>query len=121
MSPPVDRQDDTINGVNVALGAILVWSPWLIGFEMDRVAMWTAVIGGTVITLVAVAAFLRVLEWEEWTNVVAGGCVAIAPWVFGFAPVGAAMWTHLILGALVALLAALELWRIHRAPPAQPA
>jgi hypothetical protein len=121
MNPLTDREDAAINGLNAALGVILLVSPWLIGFEAEGMATWTAIIGGTVIAAMALAAFLRLLEWEEWINLVAGLCVAASPWLIGFTAVARATWTHIIIGVLVALLAAFELWRMHGSPPARPA
>ena len=121
MNPLTDREDAAINGVNAALGVILLVSPWLIGFEAEGMATWTAIIGGAVIAIMAVAAFMRLLEWEEWINLVAGLCVAASPWLIGFTAVARAAWTHIIIGALVALLAAFELWRMRGTPPTRPA
>jgi hypothetical protein len=56
-------------------------------------------------------------EWEEWVNLVAGVCIAASPWLLGFAATTTAVWTLVTIGSLVAVLAAIELWRLHRAPP----
>ena len=120
-NPLTDREDAAINGVNATLGVILLISPWLIGFATERAATWSAVIGGAVIAVMALAAFARLLEWEEWVNLVAGLCVAVSPWLIGFASVRAATWKHLAIGLLVAVLAAVELWRLHKEPPARSA
>jgi heme/copper-type cytochrome/quinol oxidase subunit 3 len=121
MNPLTDREDAALNGVNAALGVILLISPWLLGFAAERVPTWTALIGGAVIAAAALAAFTRLLEWEEWVNLVAGLCIAVSPWVLGFTGLAKAAWTHIIVGVLVALLAAIELWRIRGgAPPARP-
>ena len=121
MNPLTDREDSAINGVNAVLGVILLISPWLIGFEAEQMATWTAIIGGAVIAAMAVAAFMRLAEWEEWTNLVAGLCVVASPWLIGFTAVARAAWTHIIIGAVVALLAAIEIRRMHGTPPARPA
>jgi heme/copper-type cytochrome/quinol oxidase subunit 3 len=120
MNPFDERTDTLINGINAALGAILLISPWLIGFEAVQTPTWTAVIGGGIIAVMALAAFARLLEWEEWVNLVTGLCVAASPWLLGFTTLASAAWTHIIIGLLVALLAAIELLRAHRAPPAHP-
>jgi SPW repeat len=79
---------------------ILLISPWL--FAAEQVPTWTAVIGGAVITATALAAFTRLLEWEEWVNLVAGLCIAASPEVLGFTGLARAAWTHIIVGAPVA-------------------
>ena len=83
VNPLADREDAAINGMNAALGVILLISPWLLGFAAEPAATWSAVIGG-VIAAAALAAFTRLLEWEEWVNLVAGLCVAASPWLIGF-------------------------------------
>jgi SPW repeat len=116
-----DRDDRKINSVNAALGAILAISPLLLGYASAAEATWTAVIGGIVITAVAVAALSHMFEWEEWVNLVAGVCIAASPWLLGFAATTTAVWTLVTIGSLVAVLAAIELWRLHGAPPTEAA
>ena len=72
-----DRDDRKINSVNAALGAILAISPLLLGYASAAEATWTAVIGGIVITAVAVAALSHMFEWEEWVNLVAGSVLPL--------------------------------------------
>jgi hypothetical protein len=54
-------------------------------------------------------------------NLILGIWVAISPWAVGFTNLTAASWLHLVIGVIVAVLAAVELWRINRAPPARAA
>ena len=44
--------------------------------------------------------------------------VAVAPWILGFAATVTAMWTHVVLGLLVAAAAAWEIWEIRHQPSA---
>jgi hypothetical protein len=46
---------------------------------------------------------------EEWLNLVVGLWVLAAPWVLGFANT-TAMWVHVMIGVIVAAIAAIELW-----------
>ena len=56
-------------------------------------------------------------EWEEWVNLILGFATIIAPWALGFAGNGsAAKTTHVILGLIVAVLAAIEIWFTHNRP-----
>ena len=48
VNPLADREDAAINGMNAALGVILLISPWLLGFAAEPAATWSAVIGGAV-------------------------------------------------------------------------
>jgi uncharacterized membrane protein len=92
-------EDHTVNGLNLALAAILFISPWLFGFA-------------GLIALVAGIALAQLQQWEEWVNVALGLWVAVSPWLLGFAGVANAMWAHLVFGLAVAALAAYEAWRL---------
>jgi hypothetical protein len=121
MSALTERQDAAINAVNAVLGAILLASPWLLDFRAAQVPTWNAVISGAVIAIVAFAAFTRMREWEEWIGLAIGLWAMVSPWLLGFAGLRPAMWTHIIIGLLVAALAAIELWKTHGTPPARAA
>ena len=118
MFPLTDREDAAINALNVVLGVILLASPWAVGFAAAEVPSWNAVISGAVIAIVAFAAFVRLRAWEEWISLVVGLWVLLSRWVLGFAGLSSASWTHLIVGLLVSALAAIDLSRMGRSPPA---
>jgi hypothetical protein len=95
--------------VNACLGAVLFLMPWL--FDLgSTVAAWNAGIIGAVIFVLSIAAIIRFAQWEEWINLVLGLWVVVSPWVLGFAAMAAAMWGHVVIGAAIVVLAALELW-----------
>jgi hypothetical protein len=105
-------EDNTLNGLNLGLALILFISPWLFGFSAEPVAAWHAWISAVLIAAVAGFALSQLSPWEEWVNVIVGLWVAASPWLLGFAGVASAMWTHLVIGLVVALLAGYELWRL---------
>jgi uncharacterized membrane protein HdeD (DUF308 family) len=116
-----EREDAAINAINAVLGIILLISPWLFGLRAIPLAGWNALFSGVVVAAVAFAAFTRPLEWEEWINLVIGLWLIISPWLLGFARANSALWTHVIIGLMVAALAAFELRRLHGRPPAEAA
>jgi hypothetical protein len=117
-----DRSELTaINIVNAVLAALLFVSPWLFGFADQSTASWNAWVAGLVIGIVALAAIADVKEWEEWVNLALGLWVAASPWLLGFAAIAAAMWTHVLIGLGVAILAAVELWMLHNGPTTKTA
>jgi hypothetical protein len=63
----------------------------------------------------ALGALFAFREWEEWVNL-ALGVWAILPWLIGFATVAGAAYAHVIIGLIVGVLAALDLWIIHNRP-----
>ena len=118
MVPLTDREDAAINALNVVLGIILIVSPWAVGFAAAELPSWNAVISGAVIAIVAFAAFVRLRAWEEWISLVVGLWVLASPWLLGFAGLSSAFWTHLTVGLMVVALAAIDLSRMGRSPPA---
>jgi hypothetical protein len=101
---------------NLILGAILLFSPWIFGFDSGKVSQ-NAIIAGIVIAILAVAALAAFAVWEEWLNLIVGLWVLVSPWVLGFEGVTKAMTVHVIIGIAVAVLAAVELWMISQHPP----
>ncbi len=73
-------------------------------------------IAGIVIVVLALAALAAFAVWEEWLNLIVGLWVLVSPWVLGFQGTHA-MTVHVIIGAVVAILAAIELWMLSHNPP----
>jgi len=114
-----NRSDLTaLNVINAIAAAFLFASPWLLGFAGEQTASWNAWISGLLIGGLALAAVVELQEWEEWINLLLGLWVTVAPWLLGFAGVAYAMWTHVGVGLVVAILAAVELWLIRQSPHA---
>ena len=112
-------QDTALNVGNIILGAVLFLSPWFLGFRAENGATWNAWITGGVIAVIALMAALQTYDWEEGVNLLAGLWALVSPWVLGFSGVSYAMWTHVAVGAIVAVLAAGELWRLYGSPEAR--
>ena len=106
-----------INATNALLGLSLFLSPFLFGFTSEQIAAASAWLSGPLIACIAFIALTELEEWDEWTNLLLGFWVAISPWLFGFAGVTYAKWSHVAIGVTVSILAAVEIWRLHRGPP----
>jgi hypothetical protein len=98
--------------LNLILGAFLLISPWLFGFA-SGVETQNAVISGIVIAVLSIAALAAFAQWEEWLNLIVGLWVLVSPWVLHFAGT-TAMRVNVVIGIIVALIAAIELWLMHR-------
>lgn len=94
---------------NLVFGLWLLISPWVLAYRMEASATWNAVIVGALIVAVALFELFRIRAWEEWTSVALGVWLLISPWLLGFSAVGSAMWTAVIVGLAVAVLA---LWAL---------
>jgi SPW repeat-containing protein len=103
------------DAANLILGAALFLSPWLFGFA-GGVQSQNAWITGLVIGALSIAALAAFAVWEEWLNLIAGLWAVVSPWVLGFQGT-TAMTVHVIIGIVVAALAAIELWIMYQNPP----
>ena len=94
--------------VNLFLGMILFFSPWL--FDFSAGAEWqTASIVGIFIAVLSIAALAAFAVWEEWLNLIAGLTLIVSPWLLDFQNSNA-MTLDVVIGTIVAALAALEVW-----------
>jgi SPW repeat len=111
-----EAKETAIDLVNVVLGLCLVFAPWALGFTSEMAATRNAWIVGAAIALIAVGALFAFREREEWVNLALGVWAILAPWLLGFATVAAALYAHVIIGLIVGVLAALDLWMIRNRP-----
>ena len=79
---------------------------------LRRVRWPQLAVSGAAIAAIAVAAIVAFSDWEEWLNLALGVWLMISPWLFGFMHTKA-MHVSILLGAMVAFVAALELWLVH--------
>lgn len=115
MLPQKWRSEALVDVINLTLGAFLVLAPWIFGFS--GLARHNAWITGVAIGIVAIAAIAEFTESEKWINLIVGLWAAVSPWIMGFQAETPAMRVHLIVRLVVAALAAVELWLVHRSPP----
>lgn len=101
---------------NLILGAFLFFSPWIFGFAGTRAAE-NANIVGVLIAILAVAALAAYAVWEEWLNLIVGLWTLVSPWVVGFHDTTNATTVCVVVGVLVAALAAVEIWMTSHTPP----
>jgi hypothetical protein len=101
--------------VNLFLGMILFFSPWLFGLSAG--AQWqTASAVGVLIAVLSVAALAAFAIWEEWLNLFVALALIASPWLLGFQD-SDAMAIDVSIGVVVAALAALEVWLTQDAQP----
>jgi hypothetical protein len=103
--------------VNLILAVWLFLSPWIVGFAGLMPAAWTAWLSAIAIAIFAIAALSAFAEWEEWINLILGIWVLVSPWVVRVSAERTPTVVFFITGLLVAVVAAIELWMQHRAPP----
>ncbi len=94
--------------MNLFLGTILFFSPWLFGLSAGAPRQAASVIG-LLIAVLSIAALAAFAVWEEWLNLIAGLWLIVAPWLLGFRDSNA-MTIDVVIGTIVAALAAFEIW-----------
>lgn len=110
------RKESWADVINLLLGIWLFLTPWLFGFTTEGTASLNAWIAGILIAALGLAALTTFAEWEEWIELLAGIWVAISPWLLGFSGVTAAMGWHVIVGVVVAILAAVRVYYARQQP-----
>ena len=94
--------------VNLVLSGLLFFSPWL--FDLSSGAQWqTASTVGIIIAVLSIAALAAFAVWEEWFILIAALALIVSPWLLGFQN-SDAMTIDVVIGAIVAVLAAFEVW-----------
>jgi hypothetical protein len=94
------------------LGLILTIAPFIFGYSNDSAALWTSFIvgGATIVVSLIEAARADKEQWEYWAAGILGLIAIIAPFIFGFGTNISAMWTSLVIGALIAIFAGSRLF-----------
>jgi hypothetical protein len=105
------RAESVLDVYNFLLAVLLFVSPWFFarGGPTATVDLWASSAAIAVISLAAMIAFSN---WEEWANLLLGIWLIASPWALGFTHTSA-MHFSIGVGAVVAYLAALELWLLH--------
>ena len=96
----------------MGFGALIAVSPWLTpGEPHTQAVMLNAVIVGVVVCALAALEMLVLDRWEEAIAFLCGVWLIVAPFVYGYADAGMLRYWHFVLGALVAVFAAMEFWQ----------
>lgn len=103
------RNERFCDVLNLILGAALFISPWVFGFAPGLTTQ-NALVCGIIIAVLSLMALSAFAEWEEWLNLIVGLWVLVSPWVLGFAGATTATRVHVVIGAIVAIVAAIEIW-----------
>ena len=102
---------------NLILGGILFFSPWPFHLPAGAESQ-NALISGIVIVVLSIAALAAFAVWEEWLNLIVGLWLIVSPWVLKFQGTSG-MRIDVVIGIIVAVLAAVEIWTISQNPPRQ--
>lgn len=122
---PTWKTEAFVDTINLALGVFLFLSPWIFGFTSE-LATHTSWLAGAALGIVAMLSIADLFEsvsipdffeTEEWINLAIGLWLVVCPWIIGMNGDTTATQVHLGVGLVVAAIAAVELWLVHRTPP----
>jgi uncharacterized integral membrane protein len=98
------------NVVNALIGIWFIIAPFSLAFTSNAAEMWTSIIGGVILLVLAGAAALnekaRRQVWIQYVDGLVGVWFIIAPWVLSFTARAGELWTSLIGGVIVLVLSA---------------
>ncbi len=100
----------TLSWIVALFGLWEVIAPFLLGYLAVGAALWDAIIIGVV--LIVLAGWAALVNQEgtikslNWINAVLGLWLIIAPFILAYSGTAAAMWNDIIVGVVVAVLAA---------------
>ncbi|WP_202962670.1 SPW repeat protein [Herminiimonas sp. CN] len=100
------------DGGNLVLGVWMFFSPWMLAYAAGMpLAAWNAVILGAAIVVFAAVAMYMPRVWEEGLNMALGVWLIVSPWALRFTAERSAMMNAVVVGILVAALAAWAMLR----------
>ena len=91
--------------VNAVLGAWLVASPWVLGFQGNPTALSAMMVFGVALIAAAAGAMWLPQAWEEWAEAALGALVIASPWLFDFSTLEVARNSAIVSGLVVLGLA----------------
>lgn len=93
------------------VGALIGLSPWLAGEQASQVVMWNAIIIGALVIGLGALELVNLRRWEEIGETICGLWLIASPFLFGYAAADTLRHWHFLLGAMVVVLALVELWQ----------
>lgn len=96
------------------LGIVILLSPWVTRWPDHREVFVNALVVGILVFGLAQFEYVSLKRWEEAGSIVLGFWLICSPFIFDYAGAEQLRYWHFGLGALVAALAALELWQDRR-------
>ena len=97
--------------ISAALGVLLLVSPILVQGEMPPPVMFSVLIAGIVVLAVSLFEIMMAGRWEEIIQFALGLWLAASVFVLDYGAAGQLRVWHFVIGALVALMAAIEFWQ----------
>ncbi len=93
------------------MGILLIFSPFLLSYDFHLAAAFISIMLG--MNLVIISSFEGLDDnksrWEYFLGAISGMGLILSPFVFGYANIGAALWSSLAVGVLVLIGSVLKI------------
>jgi hypothetical protein len=99
--------------VNLLLGLFLCVTPWLAPTS-GTANTWNAVFFGAAIAVAAICAIAKPGVRPEWSNVVFGLWLLVAPWALGSADTNSSVYASVLVGLFVTYFACMQIILLKR-------
>ena len=97
--------------VGIGLGVLIGLSPWITAQRVDHGVLFIAVALGLAVMMLAQLELIGINRWLAVAELGCGLALIALPFIAGYAASGVLRFWHFGLGALVTLLALLEVWQ----------
>jgi hypothetical protein len=97
--------------IGVGLGVLILVSPFIGDEPVGGIVMLNAVVVGLVVLIISQLEIVGPTSWEEIINAICGLWLIVSPLIFGYSAAGQLRYWHFGLGALVTIIALVELWQ----------
>jgi hypothetical protein len=95
--------------LSAAIGVLIILSPAFASSDATTAVFISAGLTGVLVCALALLELMLIQRWEEFIELACGAWMIASPFVLEY--VGALRSWHIVLGALVMLLAGFELWQ----------
>ena len=95
----------------IALGVLIVASPWLALHAGSSLVPWVTIAVGFLVLQFAGLQLVDLERVDEFGMMACGLWLIASPFALGYADTGTLMYLHFMFGVALVLLAALELWQ----------
>jgi len=97
--------------LGMLLGVLIGLSPWFPGQMGTQTMMFNAVVVGALVFVLGELEAADLHRWQEGGEIALGSWLVASPFMFGYSANGTLRFWHFVLGAVVVILAVLELWQ----------
>ena len=97
--------------LSMLLGMLIGLSPWLSGQMGSQTMMFNAIVVGSMVFVLGELEAADLHRWQEGGEIALGSWMVASPFIFGYSANGTLRFWHFVLGAVIVILAVLELWQ----------